>query len=120
MAANSSNGEQKATKPPPLPSPLRFSKFFQVNNHISFFVCRFHVIMSCQFDPVVVNVSCCSILVDLIMLFGYDLSECELRSVYLLLLMNLVLTSLKIILFNALFALFIMHLVYAIGFFNFS
>ncbi|XP_040963391.1 uncharacterized protein [Gossypium hirsutum] len=31
MAANSSNGEQQTpSKPPPLPSPLRFSKFFQL------------------------------------------------------------------------------------------
>ncbi|XWS28860.1 hypothetical protein CRYUN_Cryun25bG0107800 [Craigia yunnanensis] len=35
MAANSSNGEQQTTsKPPPLPSPLRFSKFFQSNMRI--------------------------------------------------------------------------------------
>ena len=33
MAANSSNGEQQTTsKPPPLPSPLRFSKFFSVQH----------------------------------------------------------------------------------------
>ncbi|XP_004487021.1 UDP-glucuronic acid decarboxylase 6 isoform X2 [Cicer arietinum] len=39
MATNSSNGEQQAaatttTKQPPLPSPLRFSKFFQSNMRI--------------------------------------------------------------------------------------
>ncbi|KAK8489248.1 hypothetical protein V6N13_009538 [Hibiscus sabdariffa] len=35
MATDSSNGEQQTTsKPPPLPSPLRFSKFFQANMRI--------------------------------------------------------------------------------------
>ncbi|KAJ0021644.1 hypothetical protein Pint_32340 [Pistacia integerrima] len=35
MANNSSNGDnQTTTKPPPLPSPLRFSKFFQSNMRI--------------------------------------------------------------------------------------
>nr|KJB55910.1 hypothetical protein B456_009G100900 [Gossypium raimondii] len=35
MATDSSNGEQKTTsKPPPLPSPLRFSKFYQSNMRI--------------------------------------------------------------------------------------
>ncbi|KAK9022262.1 hypothetical protein V6N11_002542 [Hibiscus sabdariffa] len=35
MATNSSNGEQQTTaKPPPLPSPLRFSKYFQANTRI--------------------------------------------------------------------------------------
>ncbi|KAE8666684.1 UDP-glucuronic acid decarboxylase 6 [Hibiscus syriacus] len=35
MATDSSNGErQTTTKPPPLPSPLRFSKFFQANMRI--------------------------------------------------------------------------------------
>jgi hypothetical protein len=30
--ANGSNGEQAVTRPPPTPSPLRFSKFFQVRD----------------------------------------------------------------------------------------
>lgn len=30
MEKSSSNGDQQTTKPPPTPSPLRFSKFFQV------------------------------------------------------------------------------------------
>ncbi|KAK8478339.1 hypothetical protein V6N13_144560 [Hibiscus sabdariffa] len=35
MATDSPNGEQQTTsKPPPLPSPLRFSKFFQANMRI--------------------------------------------------------------------------------------
>ncbi|OIV99379.1 hypothetical protein TanjilG_17189 [Lupinus angustifolius] len=34
MAANSSNGDHVASKQPPLPSPLRFSKFFQSNMRI--------------------------------------------------------------------------------------
>ncbi|KAL4333349.1 hypothetical protein GQ457_07G034580 [Hibiscus cannabinus] len=35
MATNSSNGEQPtSSKPPPLPSPLRFSKYFQANTRI--------------------------------------------------------------------------------------
>ncbi|GFS37373.1 UDP-XYL synthase 5 [Actinidia rufa] len=35
MATNSSNGDHQTTrKPPPTPSPLRFSKFFQSNMRI--------------------------------------------------------------------------------------
>jgi hypothetical protein len=30
--ANGSNGEHAVTRPPPTPSPLRFSKFFQVRD----------------------------------------------------------------------------------------
>jgi hypothetical protein len=39
MAQNTSNGEhQITTKPPPLPSPLRFSKFFQVKVFFFFLI----------------------------------------------------------------------------------
>nr|CAB3496328.1 unnamed protein product [Digitaria exilis]CAB3501236.1 unnamed protein product [Digitaria exilis] len=34
MATNGSNGEHISTRPPPTPSPLRFSKFFQANMRI--------------------------------------------------------------------------------------
>lgn len=41
MATNSSNGDhQLTTKQPPQPSPLRFSKFFQVNRFM-----QIHVIL---------------------------------------------------------------------------
>lgn len=41
MAGNSSNGDQSTAKQPPLPSPLRFSKFFQVNFCFFFLIGNF-------------------------------------------------------------------------------
>lgn len=42
MATNTANGNhQTTTKPPPLPSPLRFSKFFQVRNIFIFLLADF-------------------------------------------------------------------------------
>lgn len=39
-----SNGEHRATtKPPPTPSPLRFSKFFQVKAVVSGFITAHHL-----------------------------------------------------------------------------
>lgn len=57
---NNSNGEhQTTTKPPPLPSPLRFSKFFQVKYFSLFF---FSFIMWLWFVIFVHLGSCLSLL----------------------------------------------------------
>lgn len=57
MANSSANGEnQTTTKPPPLPSPLRFSKFFQVTK-----VCIFYIIF----------------LLTLLLLWSYYVTSCH-------------------------------------------
>lgn len=89
MAANSSNGEQKAIKPPPLPSPLRFSKFFQVSyRHIFFRYGDFMSIRSGCWHFFVFE-QLLTFIIDL-MLCVYDFLKREV--VYLLLLLTIVLT----------------------------